>query len=571
MTTPLSDPGPPPVPPTTATAARAPFGVRFFAWTAGLGIVRGDGWIGGVAAGIAARLRVDPLIVRGILVVIGLFGFPVLFLYAVAWALLPNLDGDIPLQYALRGMFVPAHLGILAFAVLGLVPAPVPLFVGLPTIWSVAGSSGGLAAVMALAFVVGVAIVGALVFLIVRAARSASHATDPAVASEQRTASAAPVTPDSSAAAPGSGPDAAPADDEGADAAGFAASAPSPSPGSLAEPTQSLSDDSDPTRSLSERGTSETKPPDPDTDPTRSLSERGTSETKRPDPDTDAYAAWREQHAAWKVQDDAWRRQQQDAARAARDQARRERHAHAAAFTAEAAERRRIRRLTAPRTPFAYVATVLGIAVVAGALVAVTSDAELAGALGLFVGALVVALGMVVAGVVRRRSGFLAFVTIALLAGGLAATAAPAVAALHLGGYGISNVGPERWPAAAPFVQPWGDLSISLSGTDSPTEPIHVEKGSGGTTVWVDADVTVHLDIRGGAGTVYTNASAGESIDVSEVPGAVSSSMPNGATRVVATIPASVDEGEEITDQTLVIDQRSGWIEILQWQSEDAQ
>ena len=550
MTTPLSDPGPPPVPPTAATAARAPFGDRFFAWTAGLGIVRGDGWIGGVAAGIAARLRVDPLIVRGILVVIGLFGFPVLFLYAVAWALLPNLDGDIPLQYALRGMFVPAHLGILAFAVLGLVPAPVPLFVGLPTIWSVAGSSGGLAAVMALAFVVGVAIVGALVFLIVRAARSASHATDPAVASEQRTASAAPVTPDSSAAAPGSGPDAAPADDEGADAAGFAASAPSPSPGSLAEPTQSLSDDSD---------------------RTRSLSERGTSETKRPDPDTDAYAAWREQHAAWKVQDDAWRRQQQDAARAARDQARRERHAHAAAFTAEAAERRRIRRLTAPRTPFAYVATVLGIAVVAGALVAVTSDAELAGALGLFVGALVVALGMVTAGIVRRRSGFLAFVTIALSAGGLAATAAPAVAALHLGGYGISNVGPERWPAAAPFVQPWGDLSISLSGTDSPTEPIHVEKGSGGTTVWVDADVTVHLDIRGRAGAVYTNASAGESIDVSEVPGAVSSSMPNGAPRVVATIPASVDESDGITDQTLVIDQRSGWIEILQWQSEDAQ
>ena len=63
----------------------------------------------------------------------------------------------------------------------------------------------------------------------------------------------------------------------------------------------------------------------------------------------------------------------------------------------------------------------------------------------------------------------------------------------------------------------------------------------------------MHLDIRGGAGTVYTNASAGESIDVSEVPGAVSSSMPNGAPRVVATIPASVDESEDITDQTLVI------------------
>lgn len=79
----------------------------------------------------------------------------------------------------------------------------------------------------------------------------------------------------------------------------------------------------------------------------------------------------------------------------------------------------------------------------------------------------------------------------------------------------------------------------------------------------------VHL---GAVGTgAQVRDAAGESIDVSEVPGAVSSSMPNGATRVVATIPASVDEGEEITDQTLVIDQQSGWIEILQWQPEDAQ
>ena len=86
-----------------APGAHSAPGDRFFAWSAGLGVVRGDGWLGGVAAGLAARMRVDPLIVRGILVVAGLFGFPVLFLYAIAWALLPDLDERIPLQEAVRG------------------------------------------------------------------------------------------------------------------------------------------------------------------------------------------------------------------------------------------------------------------------------------------------------------------------------------------------------------------------------------------------------------------------------------------------------------------------------------
>ncbi len=94
-------------------------------------MVRGDGWIGGVAAGIAARLRIDPLIVRGILVVVGLFGFPVIFLYALAWALLPDLDGRIVLRDALRRRFEPAQVGILGLLILGLIPlGPGVVFVG---------------------------------------------------------------------------------------------------------------------------------------------------------------------------------------------------------------------------------------------------------------------------------------------------------------------------------------------------------------------------------------------------------------------------------------------------------
>ncbi|MFD1506640.1 PspC domain-containing protein [Georgenia yuyongxinii] len=86
------------------------------------GIWRGeDRWIGGVAAGVARRLDVDPLLVRGILVVLTLFGGLGMLLYGVAWALLPEeSDGRIHLQEALRGNVDAALAGAIAFAVIGL-------------------------------------------------------------------------------------------------------------------------------------------------------------------------------------------------------------------------------------------------------------------------------------------------------------------------------------------------------------------------------------------------------------------------------------------------------------------
>ena len=86
----LADPGPPPPPPQLPTGSD-----RFFSWVRGLGIARADGWLGGVCAGIAARLRIDPIIVRGIVVVAALFGLPMLVIYAVSWALLPDITGRI--------------------------------------------------------------------------------------------------------------------------------------------------------------------------------------------------------------------------------------------------------------------------------------------------------------------------------------------------------------------------------------------------------------------------------------------------------------------------------------------
>jgi phage shock protein PspC (stress-responsive transcriptional regulator) len=86
------------------------------------GIARSDDrWIGGVAAGVAERFHIDPLVVRGILFVTFFLSGAGLVLYGAAWALLPERrDGRIHLQEAFRGNFDVAMLGAIAMAVVGL-------------------------------------------------------------------------------------------------------------------------------------------------------------------------------------------------------------------------------------------------------------------------------------------------------------------------------------------------------------------------------------------------------------------------------------------------------------------
>ncbi|TBN55508.1 PspC domain-containing protein [Glaciihabitans arcticus] len=96
---------------------------RFFSWMRSLGIRRQDGWIGGVAGGIAQRTGIDPLIVRGILVVLALFGAPALLLYAAAWLLLPDSGNKIHLEEAIAGRFEAPLAGIGAMVALSFIPA----------------------------------------------------------------------------------------------------------------------------------------------------------------------------------------------------------------------------------------------------------------------------------------------------------------------------------------------------------------------------------------------------------------------------------------------------------------
>lgn len=103
-----------PTPPST--------GERFFAWMRSLDVRREPGWIGGVSAGLAVRLGIDPLIVRGILVVIAILGGPALLVYAAAWLLLPDTNDKIHLEQLIAGKYESAIAGIGAMVLLSLLP-----------------------------------------------------------------------------------------------------------------------------------------------------------------------------------------------------------------------------------------------------------------------------------------------------------------------------------------------------------------------------------------------------------------------------------------------------------------
>ncbi|GAA1973958.1 hypothetical protein GCM10009718_07380 [Isoptericola halotolerans] len=107
----------PPPPP------RRPAGEGFFDSVRRIGITRSDDrWVGGVAAGLADRFRLDPLLVRGLLILSFFVAGAGLVLYGIAWALLPERsDGRIHLQEAIRGTFDVAMLGAGIAVLLGLI------------------------------------------------------------------------------------------------------------------------------------------------------------------------------------------------------------------------------------------------------------------------------------------------------------------------------------------------------------------------------------------------------------------------------------------------------------------
>jgi len=92
----------------------------FFGWVRSHGISRGqDRWIGGVSSGIAHRMGIDPLIIRGLFIVLTLFAGIGVLLYGLAWAFLPEPDGRIHVQEAGAGRWTSGMTGSLIATILG--------------------------------------------------------------------------------------------------------------------------------------------------------------------------------------------------------------------------------------------------------------------------------------------------------------------------------------------------------------------------------------------------------------------------------------------------------------------
>ncbi|MFC7849893.1 PspC domain-containing protein [Arthrobacter sp. NPDC057388] len=95
--------------------------LNFFDWIRSHGVHRGrDRWIGGVSSGIAERMGIDPLIVRGIFIVLTLFAGIGVLLYGLGWALLPEPDGRIHTQEAGAGRWSTGMTGALITSIVGL-------------------------------------------------------------------------------------------------------------------------------------------------------------------------------------------------------------------------------------------------------------------------------------------------------------------------------------------------------------------------------------------------------------------------------------------------------------------
>lgn len=92
----------------------------FFTWVRSRGIQRGPNrWVGGVSSGIAARMGIDPIIVRGLFIVLTLFAGIGVLLYGIGWALLPEPDGRIHVQEAGAGHWSGGMTGALITTLLG--------------------------------------------------------------------------------------------------------------------------------------------------------------------------------------------------------------------------------------------------------------------------------------------------------------------------------------------------------------------------------------------------------------------------------------------------------------------
>jgi phage shock protein PspC (stress-responsive transcriptional regulator) len=403
---------------TRPSPGQNPASDRFFGWLRSLGLVRTNGWIGGVCGGVAARLGIDPIIVRGIAVVVAVLGGPAFLLYAAAWLLLPDAQGYIHLERLLRGHFDPPIIAIIVIALFSFLPFAQGFW------WAGAQFWTGLSWFATVGRVMWTLLVIALIVgVIVWAARSGRVPPGTAPTTTQAPASQGTATD-------GGGTDTGTTDGVTAGVGGTGAS-------------------------------------------------------------PDDLADWRARQEAWKADYAAWTAQQNDA-RAVRQQRSAEIRAQAQALSAEAEAARRRRRAANPRTSASFVFIALGAAIVAagiaGAIALNSSGADDALAIALAASAGVVGVAIVTAGILRRRSGFLTFVSIVLIVLTALAVAPPRNHAL------VALPSATYWNTGHLSVyQPVGSMQLYY---DQPgTRAAEVVQGAGSISVQLQNGVSARVEV----------------------------------------------------------------------------
>ncbi|KQW04757.1 hypothetical protein ASC66_13575 [Leifsonia sp. Root4] len=441
----------------------APHG--FFAWLRSLGLQRQPGWIGGVASGVAARIGIDPIIVRGILVVLAIFAAPVLLFYGVAWLLLPDNDGRIHLQRLLNGDPQPALAGIAIFVLLGLMT---PLNAAAQSVvagnfWTTGGWFWGWSGSSVIATILNIAALAAITVFVVWLVRRSNSNSRGGGAPSPTTLAAYSTAPATDGGGIRSGD---------SDAAATTTSDAAPSAAATAETVAAEPPVTAPTAEY------EPIPPG-----------AGAS--------VDELAAWKLQHEAWRVERERFNRAQTDADQAARSHWAAENKARSQAFAEQAAEHRRLRKLERPRASASAVFFTLGAALVAGAASAIAAmgspeNADYAATIGVLVAALVASVAMIIAGIARRRSGFLAAVTMALLLIGLVSALIPRGSTLLWPGEFVSSTS-----APESVTQPFGALTVWVydhENSNSAPGTMTITKANGDLYIQMDPGASLELD-----------------------------------------------------------------------------
>ncbi|MGX5696731.1 PspC domain-containing protein [Agromyces soli] len=500
----------------------------FFAWLRRLGVPRRAGWLGGVCAGVAARIGLDPIVVRGIVVVLAVLGAPFVLVYALAWLLLPDAEGEIHFERLLRGTVDPAVIGILVLGAAGLAQLVQGGWLGwdwwtdLPSFvvpWF-GFDLGWIARVLLVLALVG-GLAWLVVWLAIRSSRGASTSNAPSSAP----ASSAPTSSAPASFAP-------------------ASSAPSPESSGRSWPDDGSSAGHD--RPLDEQLGAPLAPAAPAS---------GAS--------AEELADWRARQEAWRQSYAAWKSGQAEAARAARAQAAEENKARARELTAQADAARAARRASRPRASAAFVFTVLGLALVGGAIAAIATltsgasdTAAFAVPIAIAVAALVLSAGMIVAALRRRRSGALAFFTATTVVAMLVSTG---VASLVPAGSRV--IGPNAsisLSSSQQLVQPIGNAYLSLRTLFGPTgEPARVDLTQGVGDVWItiDAEDRLKLDLRAaGVVSIWVTGDDGATITTPQLGGLDRTFVVGG--------PQGIADDSDPVDSILVLRQGTGAVYV---------